>query len=90
MPRLQAPPSRRSLAAPLVLERTALLLPESEEHRHAPMRANVFCGALDAMLHWELGLGARPAVEEVQQTGKSDYVVQFGTAAWEQMEKKVS
>ena len=84
------PPSRRSLAAPLVPERTALLSPDSEERRHAPTRASAFGGALDAVLRRELGLGARPAVEEVRRTGKGDYAVQFGTAAWERMEGTVS
>ena len=84
------PPSRRSQAAPLVPERTALLSPEAEEHRHAPTRASAFGGALDAVLRRELGLGARPAVEEVRRTGKGDYAVQFGPAAWERMEGTVS
>ena len=85
-----SPPSRRSLTAPLVPERTALLSPDSEEHRHAPTRASAFGGALDAVLRRELGLGARPAVEEVRRTGKGDYAVQFGTAAWERMEGTTS
>ena len=84
------PPPRRSQAAPLVPERTALLSPEAEEHRHAPTRASAFGGALDAVLRRELGLGARPAVEEVRRTGKGDYAVQFGPAAWERMEGTVS
>ena len=79
-----APPQapRRPPPAPLAPERTALLSPAAEEHRHAPTRASGFGGALDAVLHRELGLGARPAVEEVRQTGRGDYAVQFSTAAW--------
>ena len=79
-----APPQapRRPPPAPLAPERTALLSPAAEEHRHSPTRANAFGGALDAVLRRELGLGARPAVEEVRRTGRGDYAVQFSTAAW--------
>ena len=79
-----APPQapRRPPPAPLAPGRTALLSPAAEEHRHAPTRASAFGGALDAVLRRELGLGARPAVEEVRRTGRGDYAVQFSTAAW--------
>ena len=80
--RTPPPAPRRLPPAPLAPERTARLTPASAEQRHAPTRASAFGAALDAVLRRELGLGARPAVEEVRRTGRGDYAVQFSTAAW--------